>query len=106
LKLKSVKRVGDIFDDPKFYVNCPTPNDIRQGRIGNCWLVANLGTLGNKPGLIEKSVLPEMSKSGPMDFFVFIRDSEWRPEVIDDKLYLKHLDFDWTKSGVPGNPGA
>jgi hypothetical protein len=29
---------------------------------------------------------------------------ETRPEVTDDKLYLKHPDFDWTKSGVPGNP--
>ena len=34
----------------------------------------------------------------------FFRDGEWRPEVIDDKLYLKHPDFDWTKSGVPGKP--
>jgi hypothetical protein len=53
-KPKSVKRVGDIFDDSKFYVNSPTPNNVRQGRIGDCWLVAALGALGNEPSLIEK----------------------------------------------------
>ena len=102
-KPKSVKRVGDIFDDPKFIVNAHTPNDIRQGRIRDCWFVAALGALGNKPGLIEKVCIARDEEIGVCGFFSF-RDGEWRPEVIDDKLYLKHPGFDWRKSGVPGNP--
>jgi hypothetical protein len=98
-----VKRVSDIFNDPKFYVNRPTPNDFRQGRIGDGGLVAALGALGNKPGLIEKVCIARDEEIGVYGFF-FFRDGEWRPEVIDDKLYLKHPDFDRTKSGVPGNP--
>ena len=42
---QSVKRVGDIFDDPKFYIDGPTTNDVRQGRNGDCWLMAALCTL-------------------------------------------------------------
>jgi hypothetical protein len=65
--------------------------------------VAALGALGNRPGLIEKVCIARDEEIGVYGF-VFFRDAEWRPEVIDDKLYLKHPDFDWTKSGVPGNP--
>jgi hypothetical protein len=50
----SAKRVTDIFESPKFFSDGATANDIRQGRDGDCWLLAALGTLGNKPGLIEK----------------------------------------------------
>ncbi|PMD66237.1 cysteine proteinase [Hyaloscypha bicolor E] len=85
-KPKSVKRVGNIFDDPKFYVNGPTPNDIRQGRIGDCWLVEALGALGNKPNLIEEVRIARDEEIGVYGF-VFFRDG-----------------FDWRKSRVPGNP--
>jgi hypothetical protein len=40
-----------------------------------------------------------------MDLFVFFRDGEWRPEVIDDGLYLKHPKFRLDKKRCePGNP--
>lgn len=51
---KAVKRVGEIFDEPTFYIDGPTANDVRQGRDGDCWLMAALCTLSNKPGLIER----------------------------------------------------
>ncbi|RFU27447.1 hypothetical protein B7463_g8897, partial [Scytalidium lignicola] len=50
----SVKRVGDIFDKPQFYVAGPTSGDIRQGNDGDCWFLAALTALSNKPGLIER----------------------------------------------------
>ncbi len=96
---KSVKRVGDIFDDPKFYINGPTPNDVLQGHIGDCWLMAALCAMGNKPGLIEKICVIRDEDIGIYGF-VFFRDGEWRPEIIDDKLYLKHADFD---ANAPGH---
>jgi hypothetical protein len=51
----STKRVTDIFESPAFFSDGATATDIRQGRDGDCWLLAALGTLGNKPGLIEKN---------------------------------------------------
>lgn len=54
MRPKGVKRVADIFEDPQFYVNGPTAGDVRQGRDGDCWLMAALCALGNKKGLIDK----------------------------------------------------
>lgn len=89
----SVKRVGDIFEKPEFYKGGATAGDIRQGRDGDCWLMAALGTLGNKPGLIEKVCVARDEQIGVYGF-VFHRDGEWISEIIDDKLYLTKPDYD------------
>lgn len=89
----SVKRVGDIFEKPQFYVDNPTPGDIRQGRDGDCWFLAALSALGNKSGLIERVCVARDEKVGVYGF-VFHRDGEWRSEIIDDKLYLTKPDYD------------
>jgi hypothetical protein len=89
----SVKRVGDIFEKPEFYKSGATANDIRQGRDGDCWFMAALCTLGNKPGLIEKVCVAKNEEVGVYGF-VFHRDGEWRSEIIDDKLYLTKPDYD------------
>ncbi|KAM7191453.1 hypothetical protein V8F20_009276 [Naviculisporaceae sp. PSN 640] len=95
---RSVKRVGEIFDDPKFYIDGPTANDVRQGRDGDCWLMAALCTLSNKPGLIEKICVAHNQDVGVYGF-VFHRDGEWVSEIIDDKLYLTKPDYDEAVSG-------
>lgn len=82
---KAVKRAGEIFDEPKFYVDGPTANDVRQGRDGDCWLMAALCTLSNKPGLIERCCVARDEKVGVYGF-VFHRDGEWISEIIDDKV--------------------
>jgi hypothetical protein len=89
----SVKRVGEIFDTPKFYIDGPTANDIRQGRDGDCWLMAALCTLSNMPGLIEKICVARDEAVGVYGF-VFYRDGEWFSEIIDDKLFLTKPDYD------------
>ncbi|KAI3322591.1 hypothetical protein HD806DRAFT_500471 [Xylariaceae sp. AK1471] len=90
---KSVKRVKDIFDTPKFYIDGPTANDVRQGRDGDCWLLAALCTLSNKPSLIERACVARDEQVGVYGF-VFHRDGEWISEIIDDKLFLTKPDFD------------
>ncbi|CAN8106159.1 unnamed protein product [Discula destructiva] len=90
---KAVKRVVDIFDKPQFYIDGPTANDVRQGRDGDCWLMAALCTLSNKPGLIERCCVAHDQAVGVYGF-VFHRDGEWFSEIIDDKLYLNKPDYD------------
>ncbi|KAI1350961.1 hypothetical protein F5Y01DRAFT_284225 [Xylaria sp. FL0043] len=90
---KSVKRVLDVFDQPKFYIDGPTANDVRQGRDGDCWLLAALCTLSNKPSLIERVCVARDEQVGVYGF-VFHRDGEWISEIIDDKLFLTKPDFD------------
>ncbi|KAK8030049.1 calpain-8 [Apiospora rasikravindrae] len=92
-KPKSVKRVIDIFENPKFYIDGPTANDVRQGRDGDCWLLAALCTLSNKSSLIERVCVARDEMVGVYGF-VFHRDGEWISEIIDDKLFLTKPDFD------------
>ena len=89
---KSAKRVGDIFDDPKFFISGATSNDILQGQVGNCWLMSSLCALGNQPGLIDKVCVARDEAVGVYRF-LFYRDGGWVSEVIDDTLFLKMPDY-------------
>lgn len=85
LRPQAVKRVVDIFDDPKFFIDGPTAHDVRQGRDGDCWLMAALCTISNKSGLIERCCVAHDQEVGVYGF-VFHRDGEWFSEIIDDKV--------------------
>ncbi|PKS07480.1 hypothetical protein jhhlp_006084 [Lomentospora prolificans] len=89
----AVKRVADIFDEPQFFIDGPSMQDVRQGNGGDCWLLAALCTLSNKKGLIERVCVARDEQVGVYGF-VFHRDGEWFSEIIDDKLYLKKPDYD------------
>ncbi|KAJ9642618.1 hypothetical protein H2204_002266 [Knufia peltigerae] len=93
MKPKGVKRVTDIFDNPQFYINGPTAGDVRQGRDGDCYLMAALCGLGNMDGLIDKVCVKHDMQVGVYGF-VFFRDGEWQHTIVDDKLYLRAPDYD------------
>ena len=94
-----VKRVGDIFDNPKFFVDGGARvKDTRQGGESDCWLISALGSLcvdEECPQLIER-ICPEKARDEKVGVygFVFNRDGEWISEIIDDKLYLSVPDYD------------
>jgi hypothetical protein len=88
LQPKGVKRVTDIFEKPQFYVNGPTATDVKQGRDGDCYLMAALSGLGCMEGLIEKVAVKHDVQVGVYGF-LFYRDGEWQQTIIDDKLYLR-----------------
>ncbi|KAI1432678.1 cysteine proteinase [Xylaria sp. CBS 124048] len=92
-KPESVKRVPDIFDTPRFFIDGPAANDVRQGRNGDCWLLAALCTLSNMPSLVERVCVARDEQVGVYGF-VFHRDGEWISVIIDDKLFLTRPDFD------------
>jgi len=81
----SVKRVTDIFDKPQFFVQGATANDIRQGRDGDCWLLAALCTLGNKEGLIEKVCVARNEQVGVYGF-VFHRGSLYTTSLLSGTI--------------------
>ncbi|PVH89096.1 cysteine proteinase [Cadophora sp. DSE1049] len=90
---KSVKRVGEVFKNPQFFTAEPANDEIRQGRIGNCWLISALCALTNKPGLIKQICVARDEDVGVYSF-VFHRDGDWFPEVIDDRLFLTFPNYD------------
>ncbi|MCJ1475696.1 calpain 2, (m II) large subunit [Lambiella insularis] len=93
------KRVGDIFDEPTFYMGTgPHVKDIRQGAEGDCWFISSLGSLcvdTESRHLIER-ICPVKARNEKVGVygFVFFRDGEWISEIIDDKLYLSAPDYD------------
>ena len=89
----SVKRVGDIFEAPMFFVDGISADDVKQGRDGDCWFLAALCTLSNVEDLISKICVARDEAVGVYGF-VFNRDGEWISTIIDDKLYLLKPDYD------------
>lgn len=49
----AVRRVEDVYDDPKFIVDGINAGDIKQGGMGDCWFLAALATIANVPQLLE-----------------------------------------------------
>jgi hypothetical protein len=44
---KAVKRVHEIFEKPTFLKGKVSPADVKQGSLGDCWLMASLTALAN-----------------------------------------------------------
>ncbi|KAL1852395.1 hypothetical protein Daus18300_012228 [Diaporthe australafricana] len=83
---KAVKRVHEIFKKPTFMENV-LPGDIKQGNLGDCWLIASLTGLANVQDGIKRICVEYDTKIGIYGF-VFHRDGEWIYSIIDDKLFL------------------
>lgn len=88
-----VKRVEDIFENPSFFVDGPTADDVIQGSGGDCWFLAALMSITAKTELVDKLCVARDEKCGVYGF-VFYRDGEWVPEVVDDRLYIRVGDLD------------
>lgn len=90
---KAVKRVHEIFEKPTFLKEKISPADVKQGSLGDCWLMASLTALANMEVGIQRICVEYDTKIGIYGF-VFHRDGEWIISIIDDKLYLKSPDWD------------
>ncbi|KAB5515465.1 hypothetical protein GE09DRAFT_1231250 [Coniochaeta sp. 2T2.1] len=84
---KAVKRVHEIFETPKF-MDKISGSDVKQGSLGDCWLMASFSGLANVEEGIKRICVEYDTKIGIYGF-VFFRDGEWIYSIIDDKLYLK-----------------
>ncbi|KAF9045921.1 cysteine proteinase [Hymenopellis radicata] len=93
LEPADVKRVTDLFDNPRFFVDGASSNDIVQGRLGDCWFVSALATMSTAEGLVEKFCVARDEKIGVYGF-IFFRDSRWVTVIIDDLLYTSIPKFE------------
>lgn len=84
---KAVKRVHEIFEKPTFMANL-SGNDVKQGSLGDCWLMASFSGLANVEDGIKRICVEYDTRIGIYGF-VFYRDGEWIYSIIDDKLFLK-----------------
>ncbi|PMD44851.1 hypothetical protein L207DRAFT_577804 [Hyaloscypha variabilis F] len=86
---KSVKSVGDIFEDPNsasiglhqtIFVMAAL-------EVGGCWLIAAPGAMGNQPRLIQRVCVTR--NGGRWYIWLVLRDSEWKSKIIDHKSYSR-----------------
>ncbi|KAK3681783.1 hypothetical protein B0T22DRAFT_485253 [Podospora appendiculata] len=84
---KAVKRVHEIFEKPTFMEKL-SGSDVKQGNLGDCWLMASLSGLANVRDGIKRICVEYDTRIGIYGF-VFYRDGEWIYSIVDDKLYLK-----------------
>ncbi|KAI0480154.1 hypothetical protein GGR56DRAFT_671298 [Xylariaceae sp. FL0804] len=89
---KSVKRVHEIFEKPTF-MKTVDGGDVKQGALGNCWLIASFSALANVEDGLKRICVEYDTRIGIYGF-VFYRDGEWIYSIIDDKLYLTSPDWD------------
>ncbi|PHH64762.1 hypothetical protein CDD81_4024 [Ophiocordyceps australis] len=83
---KAVKRVTEIFEKPTFMKDI-NGGDVKQGGLGDCWMMAGLTALANVKDGIQRLCVAYDTKIGIYGF-VFFRDGEWIYSIIDDKLFL------------------
>ena len=49
-----VHRVTQLFEEPQFFVDGASANDIVQGELEDTWFLSALATASTAPGLVEK----------------------------------------------------
>jgi hypothetical protein len=78
------KRSSDIFSDPRVFKDDIHPDDVRQGRLGDCWLMCALSACAEFPALIKK-LFPDGTKHANGLYRVKLcLGGTWRTIVVDD----------------------
>lgn len=88
----SVHRLDWIFESPQFMIDGYSSSDIKQGALGDCWWLAAVSNIAHRRDLMDKICVARDEECGIYGF-VFHRDGEWIPTIVDDNLYLRHIDF-------------
>ena len=57
------RRPTELYKNPEFIHDGASPNDVQQGGLGNCWVLASVGSLALEPRLFERVVPTNQSFS-------------------------------------------
>ncbi|KAJ1562482.1 hypothetical protein HK096_009122 [Nowakowskiella sp. JEL0078] len=90
--LIDVRRVHEIFENPKFFIDGCDAADVMQGSAGTCYFLAAVASLANMSNLIERICVARDETVGVYGF-IFFRDGEWTSVVVDDQLATSFPEF-------------
>jgi len=80
-------RPEEISENPKLYIDGAKPGDIKQGTLGDCWLLGAFCTLSTRGDLLENLfVETEYMESHGFIVCQFFKNGEWKQVVIDTLL--------------------
>ncbi|CAH1397162.1 unnamed protein product [Nezara viridula] len=83
------KRPIEIHPEPKFVVEGASRFDVKQGELGDCWLLAAIANLTLHQDLFDLVVIPDQSfesKYAGIFHFRFWQYGNWVDVVVDDRL--------------------
>jgi len=82
------RRPKEIFGDKPFRLLSDKigPDQIEQGRLGDCWFMAALSIISGKTELLDNMFVTKMTNDQGVYKMRFFRSDEWVDVVVDDYL--------------------
>ena len=80
------KRPGEMHDDPMMIKDGIHSGDVKQGAIGNCWLMGSFLLLGTKPQLLRNLIVEADGINEGFAVFQFFKNGKWQYVIIDTLL--------------------
>lgn len=97
-KIKAFKRPNEIYDaKPELYgsLGHPAPTGIQQGQIGDCWFLASLAALSEKPHRISQLIENKHYSDAGIFRFKFYTQGKWQYINVDDQLPVMKWGSGW-----------
>jgi hypothetical protein len=83
------KRLSEFMKDPQLFRDGIDPNDVRQGSLGNCWLIASIASVAENPALIKRLFITQKYNKQGLYQLRICKNGEWVNVIVDDYIPCK-----------------